>query len=204
MYGQFNKTTRHLRTALAVVATVGTLVIPAVGWAMDIYGGLSLGQARHETTGGDLLGPGFTSAAVDGDSNGGKAFIAMELWDKYVGAEFGYADLGQATAKSGAASATSKARAYTASLVGLIPFGSQSGVMIRLGLAGAKAHLKTSGGTINSANSADIKILGGLGVQHYFSKTWGVRVEAERYNMGSIGSPYVNMISAGVVYQFEK
>lgn len=208
MYGQFNKMTRHLRVALAVVVTMGTLAIPTAGHAMDIYGGLSLGQARHEATGGDLLGQGFSGAAVDGNDSGWKAFIALELWDKYVGAEFGYADLGKATAKSAASTATSEAQAYTASAVGLIPFGSQSGVMIRLGIAGTKAHVQTTGpigaGAVSSANVTDNKIFGGFGFQHYFTKTLGVRVEADRYNMGSIGSPYVNMISAGVVYQFEK
>jgi len=211
MYRQFNKSKRHLRAALAVVAIMGTLTIPATGHAMDIYGGLSMGQARHETTGGDLLGSGF-SGTVDGNDTGWKAFVGLELWEKYVGAEFGYADLGKASAKGTvggvASSATSAATAYTASLVGLIPFGTQSGVTIRLGLAAEKISVHTAGpigaGAVNSAHGSDMKIFGGLGFQHYFSKTWGMRVEAERHNMGSIGSPYVNMISAGVVYQFEK
>jgi hypothetical protein len=214
MYGQFNKTTRHLRVALAVVATMGTLAIPTAGHAMDIYGGLSLGQARHETTGGDLLGGGF-SGTVNGDHSGGKAFVGLELWDKYVGAEFGYADLGKASAKgtvtgggSAASSATSEAMAYTASLVGLIPFGSQFGATIRLGFAGEQISVNTTGpigpGAVNSAHGSDLKLFGGLGAQYYFSKTIGMRLEVDRYNMGSIGSPYINMISAGVVYQFEK
>jgi len=208
MYGQFNKTTRHLRTALAVVATMGALAIPAVGNAYDTYGGFSLGQARHEATGGDLLGQGFSSAAVDGDNTGWKAFVAMELWDKYVGAEFGYTDLGKATAKAGGSTATSEAQAYTFSAVGLIPIGSKSGVMLRLGIAGTRTHVQTSGpigaGAVSSANVTDNKMFGGFGFQHYFTKTLGVRIETDRYNMGSIGSPYINMISAGVVYQFEK
>jgi len=214
MYGQFNKTTRHLRTALVAGFAMGMLAVPMMSHAMDIYGGLSLGQARHETTGGDLLGGGF-SGTVDGNDGGWKGFVGLELWDKYVGAEFGYAHLGKATAKGtvsgggSVSSATSENNAYTASAVGLIPFGGgQSGATIRLGVAGTQVYVNTTGpigpGGVSSARGSDIKLFGGLGAQYYFSKTIGMRLEVDRYNMGSVGSPYVNMISAGLVYQFEK
>jgi hypothetical protein len=211
MYRQLNRTTLHLRVAFAVVATM-TFVIPNTGHAMDIYGGLSWGSSNHETTGGDILGKGF-SGTVNADDGGWKAFVALELWDKYVGAEFGYADLGKAYAigkvSGSPSSGTSEAKAYTASLVGLIPFGGgYSGATIRLGLAGEQVSVNTSGtigsGAVSSARTSDLKMFGGVGAQYYFSKTVGVRLEADRYNMGSVGSPYINMISVGLVYQFEK
>lgn len=204
MYGQFNKSTRHLRVALAVVATVGTLVIPTVGHAMDWYGGLSFGKVSHETTVGDLLGKGFSTGTVDGSGSGWKALAGMVLWDKYVGAEFGYVSLGKATAVSGStASATSEVKGFTVGIAGLIPFSSQFGLVLKLGAIRSTTDLATSGtGVPASSSAADTNPFGGLGFQFDFSKSMGVRVEMERYNTGSLGSPYVGLTSAGLIYRF--
>jgi len=201
----FKTITGYYRGVCAAVATMVMMASPSVSHAMDWYGGLSLGQARHEATGGDLLGPGFTSAPVDGNDRGGKAFVGMVLWDKYVGAEFGYLDLGQATVESGSARATSRSKGYTAALAGLIPFTDQLGLLLKLGFYGAQTYVATSGaGAPPSMNGSDLNPFGGMGVQYDFSKNLGARIEVERYNAGSLGSPYINLISAGVVYRFGK
>jgi len=49
-----------------------------------------------------------------------------------------------------------------------------------------------------------LNMFGGFGFQYDFSKNLGARVEVERYNSGSLGSPYINMISGGIVYRFGK
>jgi opacity protein-like surface antigen len=78
-------------------------------------------------------------------------------------------------------------------------------MLVRIGVAGTKATLTTSGpGVSPSSHTNDLKIFGGTGVQYDFSKKMSVRLEVERYNMGSIGSPYINMISGGIVYRFGK
>ena len=189
---------------IVFVATT-IMAIPSVSHAMEWYGGLSLGQARHEATVGDLLGPSFTTGSIDGNDGAFKLFAGMVLWDKYVGAEFGYVDLGEALARSGSSRASSIAKGYTASAVGLIPFTDRLGMMVRIGVAGTKATLTTSGpGVSPSSHTNDLKIFGGTGVQYDFSKHFGARVEVERYNSGSLGSPYINMISGGIVYRFGK
>jgi OOP family OmpA-OmpF porin len=205
MNSKFKTITGYFRVVCAAVTMTAIAAIPSVSQAMDWYGGLSLGQARHEATGGDLLGPGFTSAPVDGNDRGGKAFVGMVLWDKYVGAEFGYVDLGQATVESGSARATSRSKGYTAALAGLIPFTDRFGLLLKLGFYGAQTYLATSGaGAPPSMNGSDLNPFGGMGVQYDFSKSLGARIEVERYNAGSLGSPYINLISAGVVYRFGK
>ena len=62
----------------------------------------------------------------------------------------------------------------------------------------------TRAGVPTTSRSTDMKIYGGMGLQYDFSKHTGVRIEAERYNMGSIGSPYVNLLNVGLVYRFGK
>ncbi len=129
-----------------IVFIVTTMMaIPSVSHAMEWYGGLSLGQARHEATVGDLLGPSFTTGSIDGNDGAYKFFAGMVLWDKYIGAEFGYVDLGEALARSGSARASSTAKGYTASIAGLIPFTDRLGMIVRIGAAEKKVTLTTSG-----------------------------------------------------------
>lgn len=208
MRGKFNISTRRFRALMTALVTAGAMVVPVTAQAIDWYGGLSVGQAGHEATGGDLAGPGF-SGSVDGNDGGWKVLLGMILWDKYVGAEFGYVDLGTASAKgtvSGSSvTAVTDAKAYTASVVGLIPLGDQLGLTIRLGLSNPIVDLTvTNAGVPTTSHSTDMKVFGGMGVHYDFSKSTGVRIEAERYNMGSIGSPYVNLLTVGLVYRFGK
>lgn len=208
MRGEFYISTRRFRALMTAIVAAGVMTVPVAAHAWDWYGGLGVGQAGHEATGGDLAGPGF-SGSVDGNDGGWKAFLGMVLWDKYVGAEFGYVDLGMASAKgtiSGSAvTAKTEATAYTASAVGLIPFGDHLGLTIRLGVSNPRADVTvTNAGVTTTSHSTDMKIFGGIGMQYDFSKNMGVRIESERFNMGSIGSPYVNLITAGFVYRFGK
>ena len=209
MRGEFKTMTRHFRIIFSAMVTAGVMAIPLAAQAMDWYGGLSYGQARAETTGGDLLGSGFTGS-VSGNHSGGKAFLGMELWDKYVGAEFGYVELGKASANGTVggsfSAATSQVNAYTAALVGYIPIGGPIGAIIRLGAAEERETITTSGalggGAHPSSQNSDLKLFGGFGFQYDFSKTMAARVEVERFNQGSVGSPYINLISAGLIYRF--
>ncbi len=206
MRGELNIAARRYRAFMTALVTAGVMVVPVAAHSIDWYGGLSVGQAGHETTGGDLVGPGF-SGSVDGNDRGWKVLLGMVLWDKYVGAEFGYVYLGQASAKGtvsgSSATATTEAVAYTASVVGLIPVGEQLGLTIRLGLSAPKTDLTvTRAGVTTTSHSTDMKVFGGMGLRYDFSKSTGVRIEAERYNMGSIGSPYVNLLTLGLVHRF--
>ncbi|HYA39205.1 MAG TPA: outer membrane beta-barrel protein [Candidatus Methylomirabilis sp.] len=205
MNSKFKTITGYFRVVCVVVATMGMMTIPSVSHAVDWYGGLSVGEARHEATVGDLLGSSFTTGSVDGNDNGWKAFAGMALWDKYVGAEFGYVDLGEATAKSGTASATSRDKGYTAALAGLIPFTDRFGLLLKFGLIGSNVEVsKSVSGVSTTSHATDLNPFGGMGFQYDFSKNLGARVEVERYNAGSLGSPYINLISGGIVFRFGK
>ncbi len=208
MCSEFFVMMRRFQTGLTAILAFAAMATPMAAQAMDWYSGLSLGQARHEATGGDIVGPGYTGT-VDGNDNGWKVFLGMELWEKYVGAEFGYFNLGKANTKgtsSGVATtATSEAETFTAALAGFIPIGSHFGTVIKLGLTGPRAEVKiTKAGVTTTTSTTDLKVFGGIGAQFDFSKSMSARLEVERFNMGSIGSPYVNLISAGLIYRFGK
>ncbi|MGE5240644.1 MAG: outer membrane beta-barrel protein [Bacteroidota bacterium] len=205
MNSKFKTITGYFRVVCVAVTTMGMMAIPSVTNAMDWYGGLSVGRARHEATVGDLLGSSFQPGSIDGDNAGWKAFAGMVLWDKYVGAEFGYVNLGEANAESGSATATSRAKGFTAALAGLIPFTDKFGLLLKIGAFGSQVRLSAGGpGAPASQSASDLNPFGGMGVQYDFSKNFGARFEVERYNAGSLGSPYINLISAGVVYRFGK
>lgn len=205
MRGKFKKTTRHFWSFFVASVMLSATTLPTAAYAFDWYGGLSYGQARHEATGGDIVGPGF-SGTVNGHHVGWKAMAGMMLWDPYIGAEFGYVSLGKASAKGvvsgSSANGTSEAKAYTAAIAGLIPISSQFGAVIRVGLAGSRVTSTST--SLGSTHNSDLKLFGGFGFQYDFAKSMGARIEVERYNMGSVGSPYINMISAGLIYRFYK
>ncbi len=206
MYAEFKKTLSRSVTFF-LIAAAGMTAAPMTANAMDWYIGGGIGEAHHEATGGDIAGPGFLGS-IDGSEGNSKIFLGMELWDKYVGAEFGYVDLGTAEAKGTIASSSvkgsSRATAYTAALVGQIPVGN-FGVLVKLGVSGVKATLTTSGtGVLPTNHSTDVKIFGGGGFQYYLSKKSIIRFEAERFNMGSVGSPYVNTLTVNYIYRFGK
>lgn len=72
-------------------------------------------------------------------------------------------------------------------------------------MSGVKATLTTSGpGTLPTGHTSDIKMFGGGGFQYYISKKSIIRFEAERYNMGSMGSPYINTLTVDYIYRFGK
>jgi hypothetical protein len=210
MRGEFRTMTRHFRVVFSAMAALALMASPLAARAMDWYGGLSYGQDRGEAAGGDLLGAGF-SGSIDNNHTGWKALAGMQLWDKYVGAEFGYVDLGESKAHgtiSGSFSAgTSKADAVTASAVGFIPVFGDLGVLIRAGLAFERENITTTGalgpGAHRSADYSDVKFFGGMGLQYDFTKAVSGRLEVEHFLMGSIGRPYVDLFSAGVIYRFQ-
>ncbi|MHB8534458.1 MAG: outer membrane beta-barrel protein [Sulfuricaulis sp.] len=207
MRGKCKTMTRQSRAFFTVIAMCAAISLPTAAYAFDWYGGASFGKNRYQVTGGDFFINQTFSGSVDGNDNAWKAFIGMQLFEKYVSAEFGYIDLGTTSAKgtvSGApVTATSKTKAYTASLVGLIPMGGRFDMLVRLGMAAPKAHVATTNAGVGSSqNSSDIKIFGGLGAQFDITKKTSVRIEYERFNQGSVGPTYANVLSAGFTYLF--
>jgi len=206
MRGKCKTMTRHHRAFAAIAMFAAALASTSV-YAFDWYTGASVGNNSYEVTGGDYFPFQTFSGSADGNDGAWKAFLGMRLFEKYVSAEFGYNHLGTASAKgtiSGAAvTATSDTKAYTAALVGLIPVGAKFDALIRLGAAASKADITTTNAGVRTRQkTSDIKIVGGLGAQFDFSDKLSARLEYERFNQGSIGPSYANVLSVGFTYLF--
>ena len=76
MRGEFYISARRFRAFMTALVTAGVMAVPVAAQAIDWYGGLSVGQAGHETTGGDLAGQGFLGS-VDGNDSGWKVLLGM-------------------------------------------------------------------------------------------------------------------------------
>jgi opacity protein-like surface antigen len=208
MRGKRKTMTRHIRAFIAVSAMFAATSLSTAVYAFDWYGGASVGKNSYEVTPGDFFDTQQFSGVTDGNDGAWKAFVGMQLFEKYVSAEFGYSYLGKSSANgtiSGApASATSETAALTAALVGLIPMGTKFGALIRLGLDAAKSDITaTKAGVSTREDTSNLQIFGGLGAQFDFSKTLSARLEYERYDLGSIGPKYANVLSVGFTYLFD-
>ena len=206
MRGIRKTTTRHFRAFIGAIAISAAAAVPTTVYAFDWYGGASVGKNRYQVTGGDYFPFQTFSGGADGNDSAWKAFVGMRLFDKYVAAEFGYIDLGKASVKgtvSGSpVASSSKTKAYTAALVGDIPVGTRLGVLIKLGLAAPRATITTTTGTGPNTHTSDLKVFGGMGAQFDITKTISGRIEYERFNQGSLGPSYANVLSVGFTYQF--
>jgi opacity protein-like surface antigen len=207
MRGKRKSMTRHIRAFIAVSAMFAATSLSTAAYAFDWYGGASVGKNSYEVSSGDFFANQPFSGVTDGNDGAWKAFVGMQLFEKYVSAEFGYSYLGKSSVKgtiSGAAvTGTSETTAFTASLVGLIPMGTKFAALIRLGLDRAKSDITTTkAGVSDSETTTNLQVFGGLGAQFDFSKKLSARLEYERYDMGEIGPKYANVLSVGFTYLF--
>ena len=99
MRGKRKTMTRHIRAFIAVSAMFAVTFLPTAVYAFNWYGGASVGKNSYEVTGGDYFPFQTFSGGADGNDTAWKAFIGMQLFEKYVSAEFGYNYLGKASAK---------------------------------------------------------------------------------------------------------
>ncbi len=208
MRGKRKTMTRHIRAFIAVSAMFAATSLSTAVYAFDWYGGASVGKNSYEVTSGDFFPNQPFSGVTDGNDGAWKAFVGMQLFEKYVSAEFGYSYLGKSSAEgtiSGAAvTGNSETTAFTAALVGLIPMGTKFGALIKLGLDRPKSDITTTkAGVSSTQTTTNIQIFGGLGAQFDFSKTLSARLEYERYDLGSIGPKYANVLSVGFTYLFD-
>ena len=185
------------------------------GW----YIGANAGQARTRIddariTGG-LLGDGFTVTSISNDEHhfGFKAFGGYEF-NRYFALESGYFDLGRFgftadTTPAGSLRGDIKIKGGFFDAVGSVPIGEKFSLFARAGLnyADAKDTFAGTGSAtvIDSSphkSAANYKF--GFGAQYDFTRTVGMRIEAERYRINdAVGNKGdVDLYSAGIVVRF--
>ena len=184
------------------------------------YGGLNVGQsyAKIDETRitSDLATAGLTTTAFKKDEKD----LAYKLFggyqfNRYLAVEGGYFNLGQfgytaKTTPAGTLDGTIKLQGLNLDLVGLWPFTEKFSAFGRLGMNYAQAKDNfTRTGAVTLPTNANPSEKGsnykaGLGLQYDFTRSLGMRAEAERYriNDGVGNKGDINMLSLGLVYRF--
>lgn len=183
------------------------------------YFGLSAGQARHkldeESLSTRALSPGIATIIEQREerANAYKLFYGWQ-WNRYLGAEAGYFDLGRSsfnarTVPAGTLDGTMRIRGYNLDLVATLPLGDTVSLLGRAGVAFARTRgsfVGTGGATVVSPSPTDRQNnwKAGLGVQVAFSPSVLMRAEAERYRvsdgLGQRGR--INTYTVSLVFPF--
>lgn len=212
-----------------IVKTVGTLslvgcaamnspfaVADDSGWYIGANAGQSRAKIDDARITAQLLGVGPASIADDNRDTGYKLFGGYQF-NRNFALEGGYFDLGQFgyTATIPAPTAGTlvgriRLKGVNIDAVGILPLTEQFSAFGRIGLNYAQARDNfTNTGLVPvpanpnpSKNDTNYKL--GLGLQYDFTKSLGMRIEAERYRIndavGNRGD--INMYSLGLVYRF--
>jgi OmpA-OmpF porin, OOP family len=201
--------------ALAVTWSPTTFADDDAGW----YAGFNAGQSRAKIGDGriteGLLGDGFTTTSISNDDHhfGFKVFGGYEF-NRYFALETGYFDLGRFgftahTTPVGSLRGDIKINGANFDLVGSVPIAEKFSLFARAGLNYAQAKDSFIGtGSVAVINRSphkwdpDYKF--GFGAEYDFTRTVGMRIEAERYRINdAVGNKGdVDLFSAGLVFRF--
>src|SRR5580698_2338980 len=206
------------RTAgtLGLMALMAASSPLAMADASPWYVGANLGQSRAKIDdagiSNDQLGNGFTTTSISDDDNhsGYKIFGGLQL-NKNFALEAGYFDLGRFgftanTQPSGTLTGSTKVKGLNFDVVGILPFTENFSGFGRLGLDYTDAADSFDGNGFVSVRDSkpskrDTSYKFGLGLQYAFTRSFGGRLEAERYRIdpadGNKGD--IDLFSAGVI-----
>jgi OOP family OmpA-OmpF porin len=204
--------------ALASMAGASALADDS-GW----YIGANVGQSRtkidDERIARSLQGGGFTTTSISDDSNdvGYKLFGGYQFM-KYLAVEGGYFDLGKfgftaQTQPPGSLTGEIKVKGVNLDAVGILPIWGKLSAFGRAGVdyADAKDTFVGTGavsvpgnGRSKTASKRAAGFKYGAGFQYDITEAFGLRAEAERYQIddavGNTGD--VDLFSLGVVFRF--
>jgi OmpA-OmpF porin, OOP family len=209
--------------ASSIAASLAALLLSMgpSAWADDAgwYTGVNAGQSRakiDDTRIADgLLNDGFTTTSITNDDRhfAFKAFGGYEF-NRYFSLEMGYFNLGKFgftadTSPAGSLRGDIKLQGANFDALGSVPLGDRFSLFARAGLnyADAKDSFVGTGSVVATDASprkwaANYKF--GLGAEYDFTRSFGMRIEAERYRIddavGNKGD--VDLYSAGLIFKF--
>jgi len=206
-----------------LLLTISLLAFAGVASAQQsgFYGGISLGQAKANsstgafdnalTASGSISG---LSSTLDNKDEGFKLRLGYQL-SEIMAVEGGYVDFGKAKYSgtytvpgAGSANGQMETRGVNFDLLRRLPINRDFSVFAKGGLLLSREESKVSSadGTVATSNTATTLRPGlGLGAEYALSKSVGLRAEWERYyNVGnsSTGKGDVDLLSAGVNLRF--
>ena len=200
--------------SLAVIAS-STALADEAGW----YGGANIGRSSATiddpriTSGLASTGLATTSIANRDRDSSYKIYGGYQF-NKYIGLEGGYFDLGKFgftanTLPLGSLDGNIRLRGFNLDAVGTFPLSEKFSALGRVGINNAQARDTFRGtGAVNVANpnpsKRDTNYKLGVGVQYAFNDVLVMRGEIERYRINdAIGNRgNIDVFSLGLIYRF--
>ena len=200
--------------SLAVIAS-STALADEAGW----YGGANIGRSSATiddpriTSGLASTGLAKTSIANRDRDSSYKIYGGYQF-NKYIGLEGGYFDLGKFgftanTLPLGSLDGNIRLRGFNLDAVGTFPLSEKFSALGRVGINNAQARDTFRGtGAVNVANpnpsKRDTNYKLGVGVQYAFNDALAMRGEIERYRINdAIGNRgNIDVFSLGLIYRF--
>jgi OOP family OmpA-OmpF porin len=222
--GYLEKNMKHVVRKIGALSLV-TLSGMASPWAMadaddsGWYVGGSVGQSMAEIDDDrinrSLLASGIASATIsDDDRDIGYKLFGGYQFNRIFSLEGGYFDLGKmgftaTTTPAGTLQGNIRLNGLNVDAVGTLPLTEKFSLLGRAGVNYAQAKDSFSGSgavTVSnpSASKRDLNYKVGVGAQYDFTRSLGVRAEAERYRINdAVGNDGdVDLLSLGLVYRF--
>lgn len=195
-----NRTVISLTVAAAlVICAPGAQAADSRNADAGFYGGLGLGRSATDLEAGSL------GAVTDERDGAWKAFGGYQF-NRIFAIEAGYYDLGRASAASTAGSATFDSTALQVSAVGTLPLTSQLGLLGKVGVARTDTDVIGTVGAPFSTSDKETNPSYGLGLRYDATKTFGLRGEWERFQIGGAGiagKSDVDLFTISGIYRFE-
>ena len=188
---------------VAAVPLAGSQAALAADPQSGFYGGLGAGLNYTNLDSGGIVG------AKDERDTAWKLFGGYQF-NRYLGVEAGYVDLGKAsvggTAGGNPAAASFDSQVWQAAAVGSLPLSQQFAATAKLGVARADTDITGSIGAAPIATTdRNTAPTYGLGLRYDVNKNVGVRAEWERFRLGGgsvAGKSDADLFSVNALYRF--
>lgn len=196
---------RQMRRVALAACAAAAMIVPTAGMAQggpdsSTYLGGTVGQANAKDFCTDVSGAGTTCD----DKYTSWSILVGYKWNRNLGFEIGYRDLGQAHANGLGGSVTSEAKAFELVALGILPVGDRFSVYGKFGAYFGDSSTVTSiaGVGVASDHDSNIDLTYGVGVQFELTQQFGLRAEWQRYQDMGTANIDVDAISLGVIWRF--
>lgn len=185
-----------------VAATAG-ISSPAFAQDSGWYLGASAGQANVKDLCPDQIPVGISCD----DTSGAYGVFGGYQFNRYLGAELGYAYLGETEVSDSVTTLTHRAQGFELLGVGTVPINPQFEVYGKLGVFFWDVKQRCAGTCIfGSQSETGSDLTYGLGATFNFSKNVGVRVQYQRYQdvgkEATTGESDIDFFSVGILFKF--
>jgi OOP family OmpA-OmpF porin len=162
-----------------------------------IYIGASFGTAEQKDQCSGASAPGLT---CDNKDSAWKLFGGYQF-NRYLAAEIGYTDLGEASAAAATTRVTDKATAFEVVGLGMLPVIDRLSIFGKLGFYRGELKRTSNNPLVTTGTNSQNDVTFGVGVRFDITHNLGVRAEWQRYtDLGEITD--VDVMSIGVQFKF--